>query len=122
MADHAGVAVVAAHRVDGHELDYSVATLAAVDDALDRFHREGLAPAQIGETVFSFGAYVGEVIVRHNAGSWVDLPKEHPLGEGWPMVELSNGRIVNPIGKAFKRVAHGTTESITYFYDSLVVS
>ena len=120
MADHAGIAVAAAQRVDGLDLDYSVATLAAVDDALDRFHREGLAPSKLGETVFSFGAYVGELIVRHNAGNWVDLPPEHPLGGGWPMVELPNGRIVNPVGKAFKRAERGATESVVYFYDSLV--
>ena len=121
MADHAGVAVAGARRIDGLDLDYTIATLAAVDTALGQFHSEGLDSSQVGETVFSFGAYIGEVIVRQNAGTWIDLPPGHPLHNGWPMVELPGGRILNPIGRAFKRVDIGMTESIVYFYEALVM-
>lgn len=33
------------------------------------------------------------------------------------MVELPGDREVNPIGKAFKRVRNGETESVVYFWE-----
>jgi hypothetical protein len=120
MADHGNQAVQAARRVDDVTLDYSVSSLTAVDRILGGFHDEHLSERQIGETIFAFGAYVGEVIVRAVDATWVTVPDDHPLGRGWPMVELAGGALVNPIGKAFKRVGNGASDSIPYFYSALV--
>jgi hypothetical protein len=120
MANHAAFAVAAASSVDGFGLDYDVASLSLVDGILGRFHDEGLGPEQIGETVFSFGAYIGEVMVRSTEASWVAVASDHPLGGGWPLVELPDGTLANPVGKAFKRVRHGEGESIPYFYTAFV--
>jgi len=38
------------------------------------------------------------------------------------MVELRGGRVVNPVGKAFKRVDAGPTESVPYFYTALAAT
>ena len=51
---------------------------------------------------------------------WATVPDDHPMGGGWPLVELPGDRFVNPIGKAFKRVSNGRGDSITYFYEALV--
>lgn len=120
MINHAATAVEAAAAVEGIVLDYQVASLETVDGILDGFHREQLTPEQVGETVFSLGAYVGEVVVRANDGRWVTLPEDHPLGGSWPMVQLSNGTLMNPIGKAFKRMELGEGESIPYFYQVMI--
>src|SRR5580765_8088889 len=121
MPDHASSAVAAAARVDGIELDYSVDSLDEVDGILGRFHDEGLASSRIAETVFVFGAYIGDVIVRQNGGRWVQLPGDHPLGNDWPMVEIDSKHLVlNPVGKAFKRVDSGPVESVSQFYKALV--
>src|SRR4051812_34392799 len=121
MPEHATTAVTAAIRVDGIELDYSVPSLDLVDAILGRFYDEHVAPTAIAETLFAFGAYIGSVIVRHNDARWVYLPDDHPLGNNWPMVEIGNGRrVLNPVGKAFKRVESGPVESIVHFYAALV--
>ncbi len=118
----AELAVAAARNVDKIELDYSPQSLTAVDRILESFHREGLNVNQIGETVFSLGCYVGEVLVRHNRGVW-KLPKQTAFarilrrGENNTMVvELPDGTVCNPIGKAFKFLEDGKTESVAYFY------
>lgn len=118
MARHADEAVTAAQLVDHKILDFSAESLTWIDQTLGAFHDDGTQSGQIGETLFSLGAYLGEVMVRNNAGArWVDPPADVvALLGGWPMVSLPNGQLVNPIGKAFKRVDLGDTENIPYFY------
>jgi hypothetical protein len=122
MSDHAEIAVTAAANVEGIALDYQVSSLPSVDAILGRFHEQGLTPDQIGETVFSFGAYIGEVMVRSANGSWTTLPPEHPLAASWPVVTLPLGTVANPIGKAFKRLTNGDGESVPYFYHAMTAS
>jgi hypothetical protein len=58
--------------------------------------------------------------VRETGADWVTVSEKHPLaGAGWPLVELAGQRLLNPIGKAFKRVQNGAEDSITYFYEAL---
>ncbi len=119
-ADLAAVAAQAAKEVDGIDLDYSPKSLALVDGILMKFHEEGLKPGQVGETVFLFGCYAGEVFVRHAKGAWVE-GKQTTLGriagrDSWMIVRLPGGGEVNPIGKAFKLVENGETDSIAYVW------
>lgn len=122
MAQHAGDMVESVRRVDGVLLDYSVASLELVDRLLGRFYEAGDDPGRMSETIFVFGSYIGEVIVRQADGSWVTVAEDHPMGGGWPLVELGQGELVNPIGKAFKRVRNGSEDSITHFYVALLAS
>lgn len=118
---HAQIAVEAARDIDHVTLDYSSASLAEVDRILGKFHAEGLTADQMGETVFSFGCYVGEVLVRNNGGRWV-MPRQSVLsklgfGDSTMMVvELPNGDVWNPIMKAFKLLENGEADSVAYFY------
>jgi hypothetical protein len=117
----AQLAVDAAWNVDRVELDYSPQSLAQVDGILGNFHAEKLRADEIGETVFSFGCYVGEVMVRQLGGLWA-MPDQgfwSRLGFGKPnmmVVQMPNGIIWNPIGKAFKLLENGKEESFVYFY------
>jgi Family of unknown function (DUF6278) len=120
MADHAAHTRDVARDVSGVELDYSVESLALVDDILGGFHDDGVNLDAVAETASGFGAYVGEVIVRNAGGAWSVLPPDHPMGGAWPMVTLPNGNIVNPVAKAFKRVSNGEVDHIPYFYQVLV--
>lgn len=119
MADYAAHIVGVVRRLEHVELDYSVGSLLHVDGLLGQFHDAGDDPGRISETLFEFGAYIGEVIVRERGGAWITVPKDHPLGGHWPLVELPGERLLNPIGKAFKRVQNGATDSITFFYEAL---
>jgi hypothetical protein len=121
-AAHAQLAVDAARDVDRIDLDYSPQSLADVDRIVGKFHAEGLRVNQMGATVFSFGCYVGEVLVRHLGGKW-KMPEQgfwSRLGLGsssMMVVEMPNGVIWNPIGKAFKLLENGAVDSVSYFYD-----
>jgi hypothetical protein len=121
MADHAANLVPIVRNVEKVELDYSLDSLREVDSSLGRFHEEGVDPNRIAETLFLFGAYVGEVIVRQKNASWTTVSEDHPMGaaNGWPLVKLANGNFLNPIGKVFKRVQNGAEDSIPYFVQAL---
>ena len=124
-AAYAQLAVDGARNVDRVELDFSPQSLAEVDRIVGKFHAEKLRADQIGETVFSFGCYVGEVLVRHLGGKW-KMPDQSfwsRLGLGSPnmmVVEMPNGIVWNPIGKAFKLLENGKGDSVSYFYDVAV--
>lgn len=119
MSDHATVAVQAAADIERLNLDYGVASLDVVDRILGGFHDNNLDSSRVAETLFAFGAYVGEVMVRTAEGRWVEMPPAHPLS-GWPVIELPSGVLANPIGKAFKRVDLGDGENLPYFYQVMV--
>lgn len=110
--------VAAAAEISGAHLDYSPGSLAAVDGIIEGFRREGLAVGNIAETLFCFGCYVGEVIVRRTGARW-RLSDETPMKglAGAPMVvELPGGNLCNPIGKVIKRLENGEVDSLVYFY------
>lgn len=117
----AQIVVDVTKNVENIDLDYSPDSLRHVDQIVNRFHDEGLTENQIGETVFTFGCYVGEILVRNNAGVW-KLPKQSLIAkflrgdENMMVVELPNGTVCNPIGKTFKLLSDGSTESVAYFY------
>jgi hypothetical protein len=95
--------VETARRVSGLTLDYSPASLGDVDDQLASFAADGVGAESVGETLFAFGAYVGEVFVRRNAARWRDIsgtPLADILGPVPIVIELPDGRLANPIGSA----------------------
>jgi hypothetical protein len=108
----------AAAKISGVQLDYSVASLQAVDDIIEGLRRDGCTSSQVGETLFGFGCYVGEVFVRHAGGRWRSGKESaHGVFHDAPlMVELANGKWCNPVGKVFKRLDAGAENSLPYFY------
>jgi|SRR5215813_1083481 len=115
---HAELAVNAARKVDGITLDYSVKSLQALDDIIERLRGEGVSTEQIGETLFAFGCYVGEVFVRSVGGKW-RLASETGMRDfaGFIIVvDLGADNVVNPIGKVFKRFENGIEDHLPYFY------
>jgi hypothetical protein len=111
-------------EVDDITLDFSVPSLKKVDKILDDYSTyDGVTPMTIAVTLFEFGCYVGEVIVRNNPGSrWIALPDdetESSLNSGL-IVRMPKGTEVNPIGKAEKRLVNGEGDSIVHFYKEIV--
>lgn len=114
-AELAQRAVAAERNINGVELDYTPESLNRVDEILDSFREPG--SDAVAETIFVFGCYVGEVLVRNAGYEWVDTPPEvarytFPL----TIYRASTAAHANPIGKAFKRVDNGGTDSVAYFY------
>jgi hypothetical protein len=110
-------------KLDDVTLDYSVGSLRHIDDILERFHNEGVTVEDVALTLFGFGCYVGEVIVRNNRGArWIGLSEnetESDLDSGM-IVNLASGTIVNPIGKVEKRMLNGEIDQLQYFYKVFV--
>ncbi|GAA1076646.1 hypothetical protein [Tsukamurella strandjordii] len=113
-AELAVVAVDAARSVAGLELDYTPGSLRAVDEVLDGFREPG--SDAMAETIFVFGCYVGEVLVRHAGYRWIDTPNDGVQFVG-PLSVVSGGQYASPINKAFKRVDEGEVDSVAYFYE-----
>ncbi|MDO3312598.1 hypothetical protein P5V96_05140 [Mycobacteroides abscessus subsp. abscessus] len=114
-ADLAQRAVDAAYNVSGVELDYTPASLGLVDEILRGFREPG--SDAVAETIFVFGCYVGEVLIRNADYEWINTPTElgHVLG---PLTVYcaATATHASPIWKAFKCVDNGDTDSVAYFY------
>ncbi|MBQ0997503.1 MULTISPECIES: hypothetical protein [Streptomyces] len=113
--------VVAAREVSQVDLDYSVASLAQVDEVIEGIRGDGPPVDAVAETLFGFGAYVGEVLVRHTDAQWVDFDDSarqlfgHAFG-----VATSTGQLWNPLGKAFARYVNGAEDSLYYFCHTVI--
>lgn len=108
---------LAAANVSGVELDYTPDSLRHVDEIIEGMRSDGATSDQVGETLFGFGCYVGEVLNRNAGGVWRLATQQEVDFFGFPMViELPTGRVCNPIGKAFKRLEQGPADSLPYFY------
>lgn len=106
----------------GVRLDYSPASLDAVDDAVDKIKATGVSEQDASGMVYAVGCYVGEVLVRHAGGEWcptASLGMERVCS--WPVVvKMRTGAGANPIGKAFKRFRNGPGDSLAFFYKATI--
>lgn len=96
---YAGDAVRNMVSVYGIPLDYSLASLTHVDGAL-REWRDGGAPLEaVTKSLYAFGSYAGEVLLRQAPGRWTE-PKEEQYGnmdDLFLFVTLKDGREWRPI-------------------------
>src|SRR5690242_15429273 len=114
---HAESCVSAVKNVDNIDLDYSVESLRVLDRLIEQFRADGTTSEQIGETLYAFGCYVGEVVVRNAGGRWVDSSHMPLAGPGgFPLVQHGEQSVCNPIGKVFKRLEEGSEHDLPYFY------
>jgi uncharacterized protein DUF6278 len=117
-AKHAELMVRTAKEISGVDLDFTPGSLVAVDEIVEQFRQDGITEQQIGETLFGFGCYVGEVLVRQNGAVWrasEDTPMRDSAGFQM-VVDLGSEKFCNPIGKVFKRLKNGPEDSLPYFY------
>lgn len=111
----ARIAAEAAQSVAGIELDFSPASLEQVDGILDGFRDAG--SDVMAESIFIFGCYIGEVMVRNAGYIWVDTPADLAKHLGILTVYHPETQAhANPINKAFKRVDYGEPDNLPYFY------
>lgn len=116
--EHATLAVQAAREEFDSELDYSPGSLEGLDEEMESLREHGLTGEETAETLFVFGCYLGEVMVRHLRGRWV-ATSQTPLARlsPWPMVVvLPGGSSWDAIGKVFKRLELGDSEYLPAFF------
>ena len=117
---HAEMAIDAAKEVANIRLDYSPASLKAVDDMIESMRRGGNTSEDLGETLFWFGCYVGEVFVRHAGGVWRNA-EETSMKDvaGFPIViQTGDEQFCNPVGKVWKRMDNGIEDYLPFFYSA----
>ena len=109
----------ASFNISGLRLDYSVDSLKLVEKQIDSFSENGEVVNHIASTLFCFGCYLGELLIKHIGGKWVKTDDSTMKDlTPWPIVvEMNNGDCWNPIGKVFKRFEEGEREDLRYFYD-----
>jgi hypothetical protein len=110
-----------AKDVSNIHLDYSVQSVKQIDDLIESFRSDGLVLQQVAETIFALGCYVGQVMVQQGGGKWVppsDLPVD--LGGAPFFIAFPDGSFSNPVGKAFKRMVNGDSDSLTHLYQTAI--
>ena len=87
------------------KLDYSVESVESVEDIIEGFRQKGATSDDCAATLFGFGCYLGEVIIRAYEGKWISRNDAGDLQNMTSMpllIKLKDGTIGNPIGKIFK--------------------
>lgn len=107
--------VATVHKLDGIALDYSVESLTTLDSRILAFRQQGATSAQMAETLFMFGVYFGEVLIRNLGGKWF-TPAQDPANFAVLAVDLGPGLHANPIGKVFKLLENGPEDSTAWLY------
>lgn len=116
-SQHAEVIVQTVLKFDNFGLDYSPESLQKVDDIIERFRQGGAKEDDNATTLFLFGCYLGEVLVRNCGARWVSANEELRVLDDWPMfVQLPWGTFCNPLRKPYKRLTNGLEDSLPYFY------
>jgi hypothetical protein len=107
------VEVFAQDERHGMKLDFTQESIEQIDDFIRGLRGNGDTPESIPTLIFLLGAYVGEVLIRHHDGKWVQGE-----AESVPMVEMPSGAKINLVGKAirFLRADEGDELSVLYKY------
>lgn len=101
-------------------LDYSVASLRVVDGIVDGLQHGNPDQTRIADTLFGFGAYLGEVLVRRAGAVWTDFDtREREMFGQLVGVRMPDGRVWNPLGRVVNRFHGGREDSLHTFYLTL---
>ena len=106
-------------------LNYSIGTLAFVDQFLERFKRQNVSVDKFAETIFVAGCYVGQTMLLNAGGNWIynpDIALQDGVRRQPILVKMANGNVVDPITKAFRRFEKGESDSLVKFYQVSVVA
>lgn len=116
IIDQADEFVAFHEEQSGKRLDYTPASLVALDAMLTALFDRRVDPADAGDLVIGAAAYLGEVIRRMLGGSWHD-------GDG--VAEVINPRLqvgsvsLWPVESVMRCIADGPEESLTQYYATL---
>jgi hypothetical protein len=100
----------------GYRADFSLESLKEVDRFLDEqapngTPKRGGLSKDLGNRLFSLGAYVGEVVRRQVGGQW-EGDDSDPQAEVNVAVRLKDGGIILPVQRVMKRCKNGDEDSI----------
>ena len=97
-ANHAENMVGPAKELSGVDLDFTPQSIAAIDGIIDEMREHNVTADRVSATLFGFGCYLGEVLIRNHRGRWrsTDETSMKDLA-GFPLVvELGPDSFCNP--------------------------
>lgn len=99
----------------GHELDFSEATIGAVEAILNGFWKEiDTSRADFSNVALLFGSYIGEIVRCYfPKASWEPSPLDSETGS--PIIKLDDIELF-PISWCFKRLYNGPADSVVTKY------
>ena len=102
-------------RVMGVQLDFSEASVQALEGMLENLHREMALPSeeQIRSEALTFGCYLGEAMLR---GGLAAKGYAWDLTEGEPILNKEGGWQMAPVSKVYKRLLNGAEDNVYSFY------
>lgn len=111
MAEQARTAL---SRFAGYEVVYTSVGLQLLDEWIDRYLRQFPDPSQ-GMRLLWIG-FLGEMFRRHHGGEWVF--QERAKGGGLVVLCPTEAGVytVDVSGQVGRRIAHGMSASLAYFY------
>jgi hypothetical protein len=115
----AAIGINVAAEVHSVELDYSSGSLVKFDGMIDGLASEGSDTESVQNTLFIFGCYLGEVLVRNADGEWLATAGTPMEGNTpYPLVVRikATGAVCNPVGKVFKQFENGPEDRLPEFY------
>ena len=119
LSTHAQIAVKTARTKWNALLDFTPASLQAVENVLAQLHdvlrtappEDRPTDQQIEMAAKIWGVYVGEVVRRHLGGKWT-------LSEGVLQLDVNDARIF-PLRKVQKRLIDGPGDAIPFYFNGL---
>jgi hypothetical protein len=114
---YCGYAIEVAAEQFAITLDWSEKSVRHIEDILGQMH-DDIPRAQPPDSAIwnfarAFGSYVGEVLRRHHGGEWGMVTLG---GDSFPGIELPNGVLCWPWGRAYKRITNGPEDNIWHYY------
>jgi hypothetical protein len=117
---YASLAVTMVAECDGAFLDYSAESLHDINRLLQTFFEEANSLSNIYNTLICFSCYIGETLIRHLNGFWIDTHELSPIEEvrGYPpVIQWNDGSITDPISYVFQRINNKEARDVLAFYE-----
>ena len=102
-------------RVVGYAVAYDSTTMQLLDEWIDRHLRQFSDPSQ--KVRLLWACFLGEMFRRRHGGEWVF--QRHDEGKRLAVLcptARGGRRAVDVSGQIDRRITHGISESLTYFY------
>jgi hypothetical protein len=107
-------------------LDFSEESVEILEEILEQYHQsmpkglkklfvKGIPEEKIGEISDIFGAYVGEVMIKHFGGEW----RESNRYKNAIALYSADGTEIYPSAKVYNRILDGKGNNIWIYYHSL---
>lgn len=104
-------------RVSGVEVAIEPEALPVIDRIMQGWVDDGLGSDTMAETCWGMGCFLGEVMVRHAGGRWVETPDDLMPMMGFPfLIALGEKNTANPLARPFKLMRTAGADTLHGFY------